>query len=101
MLRRNVGVHIHGYHSHRASSTVIRCSVYGVADTLVSQPAGLTHIEAVLPCQIQLSSCGQTAAQIGTLGTSFVECEHIFRRGEKDPAWEDSLGYNYLVNSFQ
>ena len=85
--RLSVGVDVPGYHSHRPSSTLCPFNVYRVAGTLVSQPACLTHIHAVLPCQVQLSSCGQTATQFGTLVSSFVEGELFFRGGEKYPAW--------------
>ena len=83
---RGVGVQIDGHHSDQPSSTQRIGDVYGVAERVVSQPARATHIHAFLPCQVQLSSRGQTAAQFGTLLSRFIEGDvRIFR--VEDPAW--------------
>lgn len=84
-----VGVEVHRSHAQQPSSTLGPGDVDGVAHAPVLQPAGVAHVHAGLPRQVQLSGGGQPSAQLGALILGFVEGELVDGGGVEDSAWED------------
>lgn len=87
-VARLVGEQIDRSHSQKPSSTLGPGDVDRVANAPVSQPAGVAHVHAGLPGQIELASGGELGAQLGTLVAGSVEGELLHGHGIEDSAWK-------------
>lgn len=79
---------VNSSHSQKPSSTLRPGDVDWVTNTPVPQPAGVTHVHASLPRQVQLPGGCQPRTELGALILCFVEGKFLNRRGVEDSAWE-------------
>lgn len=66
-------VQVNSPHPKKTSSALGPADVDGIADTPVSQPAGVTDIHPTLPGQVELTSVGQLSSSFRACPNSLLE----------------------------
>lgn len=78
-----VGVVVNGPYSWFISSAVTPGQVDGVTHAAVSQPAGVTAVEATLPGQVELPDRGQLSSQSVAVSGSRCQAQLVQHAGVK------------------